>query len=374
MKTETRDYILSWIVLLQPLLVIIQIILLQVFGIAEETATSSRVILTAVPICFGFILIIKQTFQRILVTYTIAILILLLNVIVFPQNEEYLLTESLRFLLPVVIPTALLTLSIHNYMVLDNVLIKVSWVITILVSFYTLRYLSGSFTIHGYNMGLSYALLLPMLALFSQRNIYSILAACFLFAISVILGSRSASIAFIVYVVYHIVVRNKKMALPMLLLGVFLITSLPSIVDWLSSIGLRSRTLELYMSGELTSYDSGRGSLQDTIIPYIWENPVFGNGLWGDRPIIHTYSHNIFIELYVHWGIFIGSIIIITILGLIITTFVKSDSFLRSRIILYAIGILLPMTVSYSYLTNYNLALFIGVIVLIRKTNNKKSS
>src|SRR5690554_4760729 len=101
------EKLVAFAVLLQSFLVILQQTLISVFHLEPEATTIYRVILTAVPLSVAIIIVLFKKWLSFIMVYTITILILLFNIILFPQNEVYLKLNSLRFLLPIVIPSAL---------------------------------------------------------------------------------------------------------------------------------------------------------------------------------------------------------------------------------------------------------------------------
>jgi len=229
---------IAFAVLLQSFLVILQQVLISVFYMQPEATTTYRVILTAVPLSVAIIITLYRKWQTFLLVYGITILVLLFNIIIFPQNEIFLKTDSLRFLLPVVIPSALCLMYLSNIDIVESVLYKISWSTFFLVLFYVISYFSRNFVITDYNMSFSYGLLLPMLSLYSRKNLYSLLASLLLFLIVLGIGSRGAAIVFMIYVVYDIFQSNKKFIIPVVIaIGVFFL-SLNTLAQWFESIGI----------------------------------------------------------------------------------------------------------------------------------------
>ncbi|NLC26517.1 MAG: polysaccharide deacetylase family protein [Fastidiosipila sp.] len=76
-----------------------------------------------------------------------------------------------------------------------------------------------------------------------------------------------------------------------------------------------SRNLQLLLSKNFLN-DGGRGKLYGMVIRALRESPIFGLGLFGDRPVVNQkfvwgYSHNIILELMVDFGIILGLLLII---------------------------------------------------------------
>ncbi|HRU02075.1 MAG TPA: hypothetical protein P5239_10285 [Victivallales bacterium] len=363
---------IAFAVLLQSFLVILQQVLISVFYMQPEATTTYRVILTAVPLSVAIIITLYRKWQTFLLVYGITILVLLFNIIIFPQNEIFLKTYSLRFLLPVVIPSALCLIYLSNIDIVESVLYKISWSTFFLVLFYVISYFSGNFVITDYNMSFSYGLLLPMLSLYSKKNLYSLLASLLLFLIVLGIGSRGAAIVFMMYVVYDIFQSNKKFIIPVVIaIGVFFL-SLNTLAQWFESIGIFSRTLNLIINDDI-GYMSGRDILYDKMTAIFWENPIKGIGLFGDRHYLDgAYTHNLILELYLNWGIIGATFIILFFVWKFVVTFIRSDKKNRNILVKYLLASVAPLMVSGSYLIEYDLGIFIGVLFLIGRENKKK--
>jgi hypothetical protein len=362
---------IAFAVLLQSFLVILQQVLISVFYMQPEATTTYRVILTAVPLSVAIIITLYRKWQTFLLVYGITILVLLFNIIIFPKNEIFLKTYSLRFLLPVVISSALCLIYLSNIDIVESVLYKISWSTFFLVLFYVISYFSGNFVIKGYNMSFSYGLLLPMLSLYSRKNLYSLLASLLLFLIVLGIGSRGAAIVFMMYVVYDIFQSNKKFIIPVVIaMGVFFL-SLNTLAQWFESIGIYSRTLNLIINDDI-GHMSGRDIIYDKMTDIFWENPIKGIGLFGDRYYLNgAYTHNLILELYLNWGIIGATFIIIFFVWKFVVTFIRSDKKNRNILVKYLLASVAPLMVSGSYLVDYDLGIFIGVLFLIGRENKK---
>jgi len=255
--------------------------------------------------------------------------------------------------------------------VIESVLYKISWFTFILVLFYVISYLRGGFLITGYNMSFSYGLLLPMLSLYSKKNLYSVIASILLFLIVLGIGSRGAAIVFMMFVAYDILQSKKKLLIPaFILIGIFFL-SLITLANWFESIGISSRTLNLLIRDNI-GYTSGRDHIYNKMIDVFWDNPIIGIGLFGDRFYLDgRYTHNLFLELYLNWGIILATLILFFFIWKFILTYRRSDKKNRTILVKYFLASVAPLMVSGSYLVDYNLGIFIGVIFLLSHENKK---
>lgn len=90
---------------------------------------------------------------------------------------------------------------------------------------------------------------------------------------------------------------------------------LVAIADWIeksfAAVGVTQlRIIDYFRSGTLAD-SSGRDSISANIIEKIMEKPILGYGPGGDRIAIlkDTYAHNIFLEMWVSYGVVVGTLI-----------------------------------------------------------------
>lgn len=370
LSQRVTDNYIVFAVMLQSALALLQQVLVSVFNMPEVAATTFRVMLTAIPLSIAIIIAAYRRIFLFIGVYAVAIIVLAYHYMIFPENRPFMMADSMRFTLPVVIPSALCLMVVSSAKTVDRVLYYISWVSFALCLFYALCLFAGVLHFENYSMSFSYALLLPMVSLYSEKKWYSIAAAFFILFMIVAIGSRGAAGSFAIYLIYDIFQNNKKGAIILTAMALLLFVSIQPIAEFLSNEGIQSRTLNLLISGELLSHDSGREYIQNIVLQAFWKDPICGLGLWGDRPLIGIYSHNIIIELYAHFGIIIASIIIVTFCYIVIKLFVKLDKENRNTLVKYVVAFITPLVFSGSYLTSYGLASLFGIIYLLYKTAN----
>lgn len=373
LKSLKTDQYIAFAVLLQSFLVILQQVLIAVFHMPPEATTIYRVVLTAIPLSVAIAITIYRKWSVFLIVYSIAVLILLLHIVIFPDNYIYIKQNSLRFLLPIVIPNVLCLMYLKDIEVVESALYKISWFTTFLAFVYVINFFSGRFLIETYSMSFSYGLLLPMLSLYSHKRWYSMAAALFLFVIVISIGSRGAAIVFVLFVVYDTFQYNKKYIIPSIITIVVFYLFLPSLASWLDTIGISSRTLNLLLGDEI-GYMSGRDSIYDNALAVFWNSPIKGVGLFGDRVFLDgAYVHNFILELYLNWGIIVATLILFYFAWKFIVTYIKSDKENKNILVKYLFAGVAPLMASGSYLTDYDLGVFIGVLFLISRQNKMKA-
>lgn len=368
-KEHKEDCYIVFAVMIQYLLALLQECLIAIFRIPAEQTTIYRVLLTAIPLTVAIIIAFKRRPILFVVTYTIVLLVLFLNVVLYPHNSDVLIYDSLRFVLPVVIPSALCLMSISSIELVEKVVYKLSWFSVLFVVIYMVEYLRGRFVIDTYNMTFSYSILLPMISLYSYNSKLSKTISIVLFFIVISIGSRGAAGIFLIYVMYDIVQRNKKLILPISILAVLFILSLTDIVEWLASIGLKSRTITLLLEGNIDNL-SERDYIYNEVIEKLKVSPICGYGLWADRVILKntdTYCHNIVLEILLNWGMILGAIILLGITFSIMYLYVRSDKYERNIIVKYFCALIMPFMASQSYLVDYKFSVFIAILFLLNK-------
>jgi O-antigen ligase len=144
------------------------------------------------------------------------------------------------------------------------------------------------------------------------------------------------------------------------------------------TLGLSTRVFDKYLSGDFT-VSSSRTQIQDAVMHYLNENPIFGLGIYGDRRVAGGhYAHNIFIEILSHYGYVIGSILLITIATMVIRSYLfasKQRDGVSILVLMLLLGCNLKLVVSGSYLLEPFFFFLIGYCVAqlrLRKEMKRK--
>lgn len=363
------DRIIAFAVMIQPLLVILQLVMIFVFKMDEKATTNYRVLLTAVPMVAAIIITLRRNSRRFLIVYSISFVLLLLTCILFPENEPFIREQGARFLLPVVIPGALCLFTVKDIKVVEKTLYFISWGTALLVLFYVFNFLKGSFIAETYNMAFSYGCLLPMIVLFAHKKLYDVITSIILFIVVLAIGSRGAALYFLVYVVVDIFRQKSKWRITIITLIAGIIVILPHLYNWFDSVGINSRTMSMFYSGNISN-DSGRSSILKLFLAKLSDQPLLGLGLFGDRTVPNiAYCHNLILEIYLNFGIIMGTIIVLFLFTRLVVLYKTSNYENRGRIICYFCAMVLPLMTSGSYLIDSGPATFIGLCFLINKDN-----
>lgn len=367
---ETGDILISFAVLIQPTLILLQTVLIAVFSMEAEATTTYRVVLTAVPMTVSILIAAKRRLGLFIVGYFVAIIIMLLHTIIFPINSEYIWGQGLRFFLPVVLPSLLCLLCVRSYEVFEKVLYRVSWLSALVTVFYIISFLRGAFVFSSYNMSFSYACLLPMVSLYLHKKPWDLAVVAVMYLSVLAIGSRGAALYFLLFIVMDLFQNKSKWRWIVLSMMIAFVLFLPFLGNIFESMGISSRTLNMYLNGDLTN-DSGRGNIQQYFWNKLWRNPLFGIGVWGDRTLDGTaYCHNVLLEICLDFGLLLGPILLLWLTIKFIKVYFETSKRKRNQLLGYFSALILPLMTSGSYLISNELALFIGICFLVHKDNN----
>ncbi len=365
-KQEKGDIAISFAVMIQPLLLVIQSVLIAVFHMSADETTRYRVILTAIPMTIAMGVAFMRNSKRFIQVFVVFVFLLGSTAILFPENIPYVQSQGLRFLLPVIVPSFICLSVVRDYYIVEKALYVISWFVLALMTIYTLGFFRGIVSAE-YNMPLSFACVLPFVSIYSHRRVLDKLAAVFLFVVVLAIGSRGAAVSMGLYIVLDLFQKKSRWRFVALILIVAFFYLLPLIASWLSSIGVVSRTLTMFLQGEF-SYDSGRAYIRNHFIGQLMQHPLTGIGLYGDRGWGEVpYCHNLFLEIFLNFGIVFGGVLIVVGFAKLVALYRKSDVENRNRIIRYFCALVMPLMTSNSYLIDSGFAVFIGLCYLIRK-------
>ncbi|HBD63799.1 MAG TPA: hypothetical protein DC038_05110, partial [Clostridiales bacterium] len=131
--------------------------------------------------------------------------------------------------------------------------------------------------------------------------------------------------------------------------------------DFLTERGINSRNIHLFLESGV--YLSGRENIYEDVFHAIYMNPILGLGLAGDRVIIDSYAHNLFLELVLDFGVFIGFIIIFILFFLITKSFMTRNKENYDMIIIWFSLGFVHLFISSSYLIDIKFWIFVGLLL-----------
>lgn len=314
------------------------------------------------------------------IIYIVCFIIYISQYLFFTSNQLYLdevITTFLLYSLPYYYIGRIIDYDkTSNYIVIVSILSIISYTL--------IRYVYGSnndintLNLSGY-MGDAYRLLpfiiFIILDAFKTHRKISIIFSIFSLILLMSLGNRGSFLYTMIFIALCTIINVKNKSLVIIVILVFFV--LYSYIDpfmdvfymYFEKMNASTRIFDMYNEEGINT--SGRDEIFATLfneLKYKWS----GFGLTGDRVIIGSYSHNIFLELLFSFGYIGGSIIILFILTLIFKAYRKSrktkDYMFYTALLSFG---LLPLMTSMSFLTYNFFYLFLGYSVKLVKENPK---
>ena len=280
-------------------------------------------------------------------TAGIVFLLLIANLYLFSysfwsDNQPYLMSlEEITGIWGIGIPSYLCIITLSNIEKFYDTMNKYAILVIIIQTFLTIvAHLNLPWGDRSNYMEISYQLLLPIvfLMLKHKRTRFENLLVIVGLIIIVFDGARGPLIGIVCLVIYKIILkmRNRNFFIGILSgVAVLIIGSLKlnSIIDIVVQIALRygfqGSFLRRIGTGNIFSSKS-RIVLYKETIRVIERNPLFGGGMMSDRAANNgVYVHDLFLEIWSHYGLLVGSVFIVTLLFLVIIMFRSKENQLK---------------------------------------------
>lgn len=324
--------------------------------------------IAAIPLLLSLPVWFKRNIALPITSYVTVMLVFISHFILFKENRQYL-TEYLFQFVFMCLPTFINMSLKRDDKIEFKFLILFSFLIFAIGMIYSFLILMKiiNWGSHSYNMSFSYYMLIPSLLFIhmsiKRKSLFYALVAILSFVSIVLLGSRAPIVFCFIFFVVDVFISCKTILVKIVWLFVFaaLYFLFDSIVNSLqsafASFGLTSRSLSYFVSGEFLS-SGGRNEITSKSIDMILEKPVFGNGIGSDLASIGQYTHNLFLDIFLHYGLMVGGLIAIFICYLVLFAFFRSNN--KSVFLIFFCAGFLPSLVSGTYLSSVFLWLFLG--------------
>ncbi len=188
----------------------------------------------------------------------------------------------------------------------------------------------------GYQMELA-AILFLVQYLHGDKKKGKLILSGFAMFFGVIYGARASILGYLVFIVFYLIWKKKATVERIIFLGVAISGTLiynsriimMGMYNWISSMGIESRTLYLIATGDILASDYARqNKIWPVLTKLINESSLFKvYGAFGDRYYLsplYPYAHNMVLEILVTFGKFFGGIILILIVYHFIKTCVRN--------------------------------------------------
>ena len=239
------------------------------------------------------------------------------------------------------------------------------------------------------DMDLAYNLLphCCLVAFYARRkpNWYNVTLTIFGVIYLLMLGTRGAALIVLINIAWNLVTgrNSKKVIARILVLFAAVITFVSSslfdsAVLWLyrmaQKVGLSIRIFDKILGGSQGG-TSGRDLLTEKLMVSVKEHFLFGTGLCSDRVLVGTYAHNILVELWVDFGVIIGTVLLAWMVYTFIQSLCKvSNTEEKGLIVTLICASFMKLFLSSTYLDTAFLFLLIGLCVGTNRKATKNDS
>ncbi|MBQ3473970.1 O-antigen ligase family protein [Candidatus Saccharibacteria bacterium] len=271
-----------------------------------------------------------------------------------------------------------IALSIKDYANLYDYFSRYSFVISIF-SIFIIFVDRGTFV---YNMHYSYIVLIALcfhtLNLFNDKKKIDFFYLLLDIVLILLFGSRGPILCYSFFLIMYVLFGNQKGYLKALFITMITIVSfnvervLSTISDITSLFGVRSRTISLLISNP--QHVSGRDIILQDTLALIKKNPVIGYGIAGEYKYLKDYPHNLFLDVIVHWGIVLGSLLIAGMLYIIIKGLLYSKDKTRLLVLIFISYGLVMLFFSGTYISFDGFYILMGLSFGVIGNRNRRKN
>ncbi len=272
----------------------------------------------------------------------------------YPENQAYILKMMFPFL--VCSLPCFFAGEIFDFKQLIKPFYKISIVVILGFAWYTMLHRTAKTANEGgvQDMYFSYMLLPHVIYMvwYSFKSVRLIDIALSFFGVFLLLsmGTRGPLVCLFFFIAVFILFVSNKVSkstrvfvsiLAILGLAVFVLygdAAMLFLQSLLARMGLSTRILDMSMDSQFMGGESvmERDFLKSASLEAIKADNLFGYGFAGSYGIMGTYPHNLAFELWLSFGVFIGSIILLFIIFLVTRAFiVTKDADKRSFLLLW---------------------------------------
>ena len=304
-----------------------------------------------------------------------------ISIIRYPTAEKEIIGRAI-WTLVFCVPIFCLVLQMKNLDMFFSKHVKIAVYVLVLEGFlvFYLTLFGGIEVEMQYNMSFGYMLLFPILFLFaeSKDSKFNLLLVILLTIGIMILASRGPLLFIGLYIlIYYLFDDNlsKKIILSIFIFLVGVVfycfgeSLLQEVSFFFETIGFYSRTLDkILMGADALENLSDRDIIWETTKNNIWEKPYWGWGIAGDLSYTNSYPHNITLEILLHYGIFVGSIVLFVIF-FSITKSLFITKFKNPVLLIFLCSGFGHLFLSSTYLIEYKFWILLGICFSIMKKN-----
>ena len=342
-------------------------------------------ILLTILLGYAIILIIPKIKVDVILLFSFILISYLLTYLLHERNRIFMFTSILDLLnnpLYVLVffsfPAFLFARHIEDFKLFFSIFKNVSIIVIICSLLILIEGINSEtlpqYMVFSYNM-LPQTLCLLIYSLREKKKFHFVISILGFFLIFVAGARGPIVIALLVLFIYSMTNKSptiNKILFLTLLIFVLVTTLLlrNSIIylldEFSTSLNFSSRTLKLILSGEFFN-SSGR---DDILVSVVDKFSLFGNGLYGDRDINYSYSHNLFIEILSDFGVIIGLILIAIIITISYKAVFSNNEYIYLLSIVFIATGFIKLFLSGSYL-NQEPAFFLFIALGINSIKER---
>lgn len=379
------DAILTWVMMSSFVVLAMQYFILTVFGLMNTPLQPVIQIISKGIVGAFYAVSLPILWIRWRRSYGLIIifsaLIFAVHYILFPKNREYI--EAAVFpLFFASLPSLLLMLSVQDLRVFSQEIERVSHVIFAIGMSLTVLIVTRIVDFGQYSMPIAYQLFIPSIVyadkLFGCNNSKRKLLYLTKLVVSVLtilaIGARGPLIFIAIFIIIRMRVINglrtsglRYLVWLLLFVGgmVFSKQILSLLQELLRLSGRVSRSISWLLSANFSL--GPREALYTEVANAILSKPLSGIGLAGDWVVVGYYVHNIVLELMAHFGMVLGGTAFLLILSIVIKNLLTDEPSAHSVATVWTCIGLLPLLISFSYLTYIPFWIFLGCMFKVRE-------
>lgn len=270
---------------------------------------------------------------------------------------------------------------------------RISLIVIIWYAFYCMIYQQnkiGSMADNEVREGMHFAyLVLPHLLMcmwtsFKDKDILSIMGTCLGVFLLLSLGNRGSLVDVVLYILAYILLfvksRRKYLiyALAIIIIG-FVFFYMDVVILFfqrvLSELGMSTRIFDFLADNSFVIGNSvdEREFFREKLMVAIKDSPLLGYGFCGSWQFIGSYPHNLFYDLTITFGPFLGLLILFMLAILIVKAYrAATNSDERAFLLILIITGFVKLFISYTFLNNVETFLMIGYCLLLIRNRRKQ--
>lgn len=316
-----------------------------------------------------------------------------------------LISESMLWTLVWWLPMGLIAYSVNDKHILYRTIVKWSYLLSVVTLFSFIAYVRNIIQVNvemlnrgNYNMFFSYMLVFTLVIHLNElidQKLKRVIPWCLVELVAILsYGSRGAILCLVSFLLLKFLMGGLRLSQKVRivsfvsLIGIVVFFLGASIVEDMDDVGMTSRTLEMVTGGDVAVSD-GRDDLRKYTYELIADRPLLGYGLGGefyelyqkaygpalDGEFSSLTPHNGFLQLFLNFGVLMGSLIGLAILYSIILIWRVRDYDVKTLLIILASVFVVPsLTVGDGIFTKPGIALYLFVFLSCFNNLSKNKS